>query len=286
MQQILQSTKEISSSPAASTTGLPSPVAKEPSTESAEEKEARQKKLDRIISVIDASVKALLRNRGLIPHYILRLTEDEELTPDNQLDAINLSRRQFLRNLGVKVHVNINHKRVTSSEYFEFRPQSPIADIKKHFEFRLVHQPSDITLEIVCKRFDSLDQSEKFLTSISIPFPGQQDHRAAGYETGTTAKKAKNMSALSTPAATNDAKDGTAAEVRRSSYQQPVAHSFAPNTGWFEFCTEKLLPSPITLKDIFMLTNFYNNNPKELSGVFTQVSETFCGLCLINWNII
>jgi hypothetical protein len=233
-----------------------------------EEIEGQQKKLDRIIAATEDAVTILLRNKGLIPHYVLRLSEEEQLTPDNLLDAANLKRKLFLRNLKVKVYVNIDEKRVSSTEFFNFRPQAPIVDIKKYFDFRLVHQPSDITLDIVCKRVDSLDQSEKHLTSISIPFPGQQSHRR-GYG-GQTAMKAKNISAMSgAPSDANNSGFSAADGASRSSYQQPVAHSYSPNTGWFDFSANKPLPTPFTMRDVLNMATF--DDYVVISNTFTQV---------------
>lgn len=234
-----------------------------------EESEAQQKKLDRIIAVTEDAATTLLRNKGLIPHYVLRLSEDEQLTPDNLLDADSLRRKLFLRNLKIKVYVNIDEKRVTSTEFFNFRPQAPIVDIKKFFDFRLVHQPSDISLDIVCKRIDSFDQSEKYLTSVSIPFPGQQSSRS-GYGS-QTAMKAKNISAMSgAPPGSNSTGINAAETVSRSSYQQPVAHSYSPNTGWFDFSANKPLPAPFTMKDILNIASCYDENV-EILNTFTQV---------------
>lgn len=270
-QHILQSaTSAAAENPslAASTTVL-SGTLTAPLGRVSEEIEAQQKKLDRIIAATEDAVTILLRNKGLIPHYVLRLSEDEQLTPDNLLDAASLRWKLFLRNLKIKVYVNIDEKRVTSTEFFSFRPQAPIVDLKKFFDFRLVHQPSDISLDIVCKRVDSFDQSEKYLTSVSIPFPGQQSSRS-GYGS-QTAMKAKNISAMSgAPPDSSNTGSNAAEGVSRSSYQQPVAHSYSPNTGWFDFSANKPLPSPFTMKDMLNMASCYDENV-EISNTFTQV---------------
>lgn len=231
-----------------------------------EDGDPAQGKQDKALAVVSASILRLNQNRGLIPHFVLRLTEEGQLTPDNKLLPNDINRKKFLRNLSIKIYVNINGKRVTSTGFSSFRQQSPIVDLKRYFEFRLVHQPSDVTLDIVCKRNDSLDQSERHLTSISIPFPGQQIGHRGSQSGGPTASKAKNFAALSQENAGPDSSG--VASMRRSSSQQPVAHSYSPTAGWYEFATMKPLPEPFAFSDLFL---FYQNDESQVPKThFTQ----------------
>lgn len=123
----------------------------------AEDGDPEQGKLDKILAIVNESIRCLNQNRGLIPHFVFRLTEEGLITPDNKLLPVDLNRKKFLRNLSIKINVNVNCRRVTSTGFCNFRQQSPIVDLKRNFEFRLIHQPSDVSLDIFCKRNDSLD---------------------------------------------------------------------------------------------------------------------------------
>eukprot|EP01032_Pedospumella_encystans_P024095 gene24095-27262_t len=138
-----------------------------------EEHRAKQAGYDRVIQVVSRAVEQLIQNNGLIPRYALRLTESGHITQDNMLPPAELKRRAVLKALCVKAVVKFNGRVVTSTDYHPLRVGSMSVDFNKYFEFRVLHQPSDVTIDLYTKKFNSWDPTETFLANISVPFPAQ-----------------------------------------------------------------------------------------------------------------
>lgn len=85
---------------------------------------------------------------SLLPEYVLRLSEDGEVTAPTQLSAQEIHRRRLLADTKYKVVLNVNGRSVTHSEPVELRFPSLTADFKQFFELRLIHEPSDLSVDI------------------------------------------------------------------------------------------------------------------------------------------
>lgn len=85
---------------------------------------------------------------SLLPDYVIRFTEEGQVTPDVQLNAGELYRRKLLSGMQYKVVLNVNGKAVTHSEPVLIRHPSLIADFNQFFELRLIHEPSTLSVDI------------------------------------------------------------------------------------------------------------------------------------------
>ncbi len=112
----------------------------------------RQAGYDRVIQVVSRAVEQLIQNNGLIPRYALRLTESGHVTQDNMLPPAELKRRAVLKAMCVKAVVKFNGRVVTSTDYHPLRVGSMSVDFNKYFEFRVLHQPSDVTIDLYTKK--------------------------------------------------------------------------------------------------------------------------------------
>jgi hypothetical protein len=87
-------------------------------------------------------------NHSLLPEYVLRLSEDGQVTAPTQLSAQEIHRRRLLADTKYKVVLNVNGRSVTHSEPVELRFPSLTADFKQFFELRLIHEPTDLSVDI------------------------------------------------------------------------------------------------------------------------------------------
>ena len=85
---------------------------------------------------------------SLLPDYVIRLTEEGQVTDDVHLSASELYRRTLLRDMQYKVVLNVNGKAVTHSEPMRIGHPSLIADFNQFFELRLIYEPSALSVDI------------------------------------------------------------------------------------------------------------------------------------------
>jgi CC2D2A N-terminal C2 domain len=85
---------------------------------------------------------------SLLPEYVLRLSEDGQVTAPTQLSAQEIHRRRLLADTKYKVVLIVNGRAVTHSEPVELRFPSLTADFKQFFELRLIHEPTDLSVDI------------------------------------------------------------------------------------------------------------------------------------------
>jgi len=166
----------------------------------------KQIALARIVSAIKEFVQTLVDSNGLIPQYALRLTEDCAITPDNQLPALEAKRRAYLRNTRLKAVLKVNGTTVTATEYRPLSTPSMSCEFNQFFEFKIFHQPREISFDLYSGRTDSWAGSDIFLATVAIPFPGQY-HRP-------------NFSGPQFAAKSN---------------HKVVTHSYIPTSGWYSF---------------------------------------------------
>ncbi len=174
-----------------------------------------QAKLEKVLAIVTASTEELLHTQGLVPQYALRMTEDGALTPDNQLSVAEIKRRAHLSSCRYKVAVRVNGKVVTSTDYFKLRVASLSIDFKKAFEFRLFHQPQDITLDIYASKVHLLDPSDTLVASVSVPVPGLSNRDS-----------------------------GSGGSKQAGGGKQNVTHSYAPILGWYSFTANASAVAP------------------------------------------
>lgn len=180
-----------------------------------EEQRARQAALNRVITVVSGAVDQLVLNNGLIPRFALRLSETGTVTPDNQITVAELKRRATLKNIRVKAVLKFNGKVVTSTDYHSIKLATMSVDFNKYFEFRVLHQPTDVTLDIYTSKVNAWDPTDTFLATVSVPFPAQVMN---GARSGT-----------------GKATAGPASEGAR---HQHVTHSYTPSSGWYSFTSQ------------------------------------------------
>ena len=210
----------------------------------------KENALNKVLLITDSAIGELIRNNGLMPQYALRLTEDGETTADNLLTEREVHQRNFLKNIKFKAVVKFDGKVITSTDYCPIRIPQLVVEFKKQFEFRIIHQPTDITLDIYCKNVSSLHFTETLLSSVSIPFPGQTEQKS-------------NVPSYS---------------VNKGSYQN-VAHSFSPNIGWYIFGTNKNLPVSTKTFDWFL-----GRNNNQLDSFTEVLIITTCKYIYLYYN--
>ena len=109
---------------------------------------------------------------SLLPDYVIRLTEEGQITDDVHLTASELYRRTLLSDMQYKVVLNVNGKAVTHSEPMRIRHPSLIADFNQFFELRLIHEPAALSVDIyaVTSGFLTCFMKGQILIQAIIPF--------------------------------------------------------------------------------------------------------------------
>jgi len=74
----------------------------------------------------------------------VRLTSEGTLTPASQVDATELQRRQLLETTKFLIRVKINGKCVTETDPYAVSHPALTVDVRRFFEFRVLHQPSSV----------------------------------------------------------------------------------------------------------------------------------------------
>ena len=87
-------------------------------------------------------------SHSLLPEYVLRLSEDGQVTAPTQLSAQEMHRRRLLADTKYKVVLNVNGRAVTHSEPVDLRLPTLTADFKQYFELRLIHEPTELSVDI------------------------------------------------------------------------------------------------------------------------------------------
>ena len=98
---------------------------------------------------------------SLSPEYVIRVSEDGQITANTFLNATELYRRRLLTELRYKFVLVVNGKPVTHSEYVELRHPSLIAEINQYFDLRLVYEPTDLAIDIIAVNIGSLSCFKK-----------------------------------------------------------------------------------------------------------------------------
>ena len=113
---------------------------------------------------------------SLTPEYVIRVSEEGQITANTFLNATELYRRRLLNELRYKFVLIVNGKAVTHSEFVELRHPSFIAEINQYFELRLLYEPTDLAVDIIAVNIGALSCLKKgeilyfftFLTQIIV----------------------------------------------------------------------------------------------------------------------
>jgi hypothetical protein len=184
-----------------------------------EQQRSKQAALARVVKVVSHAVDRLVENGGVIPKYALRLSETGQQTPENQLDAAELKRRAVLRNMRLRAVVKINGKVVTSTLHHTLKPATLSVEFNRCFEFRVLHQPMSVTVDLFTSEVGGWSTSDVYLATVSVPFPAQSARSAGSGGRG---------------AATGATGVGSGDGGRH----QHVTHSFTPTSGWYSFASQ------------------------------------------------
>ena len=98
---------------------------------------------------------------SMSPEYVIRVSEEGQITANTFLNTTELYRRRLLNELRYKFVLVVNGKAVTHSEYVELRHPSLIAEINQYFELRLVYEPTDLAIDIIAVNIGSLSCFKK-----------------------------------------------------------------------------------------------------------------------------
>ena len=105
---------------------------------------------------------------SLSPEYVIRVSEDGQVTANTLLNATELYRRRLLSELRYKFVLVDNGKAVTHSEHAELRHPSLIAEINQYFELRLLYEPTDLAVDIIAVNIGSLCCFKKGMIELFI----------------------------------------------------------------------------------------------------------------------
>ena len=86
---------------------------------------------------------------SMTPEYVIRVSEEGQITANTFLNATELYRRRLLSELRYKFVLIVNGKAVTHSELVELRHPSLIGEINQYFELRLLYEPTDLAIDII-----------------------------------------------------------------------------------------------------------------------------------------
>jgi len=163
---------------------------------------------EKICAVADDACADLMRAKGLLPEYVFRLADTGSITPTAQVNAEEQRRRKDLEALRFKIVVRVNGQTVSSTAATAMA--SPLAvSFKQYFEFRLLHQPSSLVLDVMTVGSSSTGfDKDSLVASICVPLPGQKDP-------------------YSVPAASGQQHTAS-----------PAVAALAPTVGWLAFSSE------------------------------------------------
>ncbi len=124
---------------------------------------------------LEIAVAELTKCRCLLPEYWLRVDQDGAVTPTSQLDTKEQSRRAAVEDSRFKAVVCVNGNRVTETKLCSLSYPQLSVDLAQFFEFRLLHEMDTLSIDIVSSTpaWGGFMSSEKILTTVCVPFPGQ-----------------------------------------------------------------------------------------------------------------
>lgn len=130
----------------------------------------------RIFEATQSASTDLLKRKGLAPEYVLRLSDTGSITPTAQVNAEEQRRRKAIEQLQFKVTVMVNGVAVTQSNVASLSFPSLSVDFKQFFEFRLLHQPTSLALEVVSVKPSKTGiTKDTTVATVCVPLPGQRD---------------------------------------------------------------------------------------------------------------
>jgi hypothetical protein len=154
----------------------------------------------------------LASTKTLYPEYVVRLSEDGDTTPESQLDSEELNRRSLLQQTSFKCVLKLNGKVVTETKSYNMSVNTLTVDVLQYFEFRVLHQPDSIYVDIYASTPSSFSaiipiNNNVLVASVGVPYPGQSQGGDAG---------------------------GSGYSKKLS----PSAHMFTPVAGWLTFSSD------------------------------------------------
>jgi hypothetical protein len=110
--------------------------------------------------------------------HMYTVSEEGQVTPDQQLASPELFRRRLLNELKFKAVLIVNGRVITHSEPTEIHHPSLIANFNQYFELRLIHEPTDVSIDIYAVSVGTLAclTKETFVANVTLPVPGQGIH--------------------------------------------------------------------------------------------------------------
>lgn len=138
----------------------------------AEKRRELREKLDKTVEMMKVIVKELIDSGGLLPHFIFRLSDEGFITPDNQLSSAEYRRKLLLSRLAMKVSIRLDGKLISSTGFYPLSSTFTV-NFRSAFEFRLLHQPQNLMIEVHMGKLEVLEYKDVLVSTVAIPFPGQ-----------------------------------------------------------------------------------------------------------------
>jgi hypothetical protein len=128
---------------------------------------------DREISILEVSANDIRSSNGLLPAFVLQLSENTNIiTPDISLPSYEIRRRRRILATRFKLVVRLNGQ-VASSTYYQFMKYPDyILDFRCYLEMKVLKMPNDITIHVYMKGKNNARSKEIGL--IKLPPPGAQ----------------------------------------------------------------------------------------------------------------
>jgi coiled-coil and C2 domain-containing protein 2A len=136
-------------------------------------------KNEAVSSRLDTCSKDLSKISDPMPNFVMRVTEEGDITREAILDQeapVELSRRRALAKTQFRGVIKVNDQVVTKTKTFSLNTPSLTADVLQSFDFRVLHKPYTIVMDLYAMS-QSWFGSDIFVASIPIPFPGHADAR-------------------------------------------------------------------------------------------------------------
>lgn len=145
------------------------------------EAKARREKEDSKVDEITKQCVAELTSkteakRGIVPEFVLRLTEDGDVTPDGGCSSAEVARRRAIQSTRLRARLTI--PMLTSSnldactEYATPVFPGYHLDFRHVFELSVLHEPADAKLDLLMSQPGSW-LADTLLASVAVPLPGQ-----------------------------------------------------------------------------------------------------------------
>eukprot|EP01038_Epipyxis_sp_PR26KG_P007416 gene7416-10108_t len=189
---------------------------------------------------INDSIHELVANDGILPKYLMRLSNDVNITPDNQVPLFEQRRRQYINMMKFFINIKVDKQYITSLHNLRLSNNSDsIIDIRKFIEFQLQYKPKEIMIEIGLNRSagnGSNFNQQNNINNLFCGLFGPNDVLLATIPIALPDHAKGNHRNNNNNSVNNNDNSSTIVNKNRN-----IAHSFTPSSAWYNFSSSNLV---------------------------------------------